>query len=68
MNVEEIKHLKEAQPFHPFKLRLSGGVEFEIGSPDHVAINPFTKTVYLFTETTVYRVTPEQVLFTGSKE
>ena len=70
MTIEQLRAMREANPFQPFRIHLAGGKIFDIPHRDFVAPSPFGRTaiVYRADETwsvvDVYLITELEVLAT----
>ena len=56
MTIDAIKEAVDAEPFGPFKLRLTGGPTITVTHPDYIAYGPKGRTVVVYREDDSFRI------------
>src|SRR5688572_16411743 len=47
MTKEEIRKRLDAKPFVPFHVKIAGGGQFEVPTPDHAHLHPSGRTLFI---------------------
>ncbi|MFO0930698.1 MAG: hypothetical protein U0736_27325 [Gemmataceae bacterium] len=63
MTVEQLRAVREANPFHPFTIHLADGRSFKVPHRDYLSMSPGGRTVIVYQGDEAFRIL-DQLLVT----